>query len=232
MPGTAETRLRADELAGLATDVPGAPWTCRVDALLWWRVAGRPVRAAARAALPPAVRASAAPLVRVGALVRYHHSPVGPYSEVLGAVGLLGRAGPALHVPFIAVDSAASLVAGRRSWALPKVLGVFDGDARGGAVRAAGRGWGVTAVPHTSRVAAPGAGALRLLQQGPDARLLGAFVLGRGRVAAARVDVAVTGDGLTGWFPAGRCWGAVVSGGLLRLRPPSAPAPTRGAASA
>ena len=88
---------------------PGPPWTLEAAGVAW-------------------VHRGA-----VGALLRYASSPVGAYSEVWGAPAVSVRGGrPAITVPFMAVDSEASLEGGRANWALPKTLAIFgDGRADG-----------------------------------------------------------------------------------------------------
>ncbi len=84
------------------TDVPPPPWTCRL-------------RAVAR-------------VVRIGswvgalAVVRYDDTPVGPYAEAFTARAGLVHA----TVPWMVVDSEASVVGGREYWGLPKQLGRID----------------------------------------------------------------------------------------------------------
>ena len=63
----------------------------------------------------------------MGAFVHYLDTPVGPYAEVLASPAVLLRGGllAAAHIPFIAVDSEASVRGGRENWALPKTLARF-----------------------------------------------------------------------------------------------------------
>src|SRR3712207_3259982 len=123
-----------------------APWTVECDAVLW---VSRPSHGATDALARP-LRGSRVVAV-VGAVVRYSTSPVGPYAEVLGAVGGLGVAGPWASVPFMAVDSEPSLVGGRTTWGLPKTLAGVDGSPGAGTVTAhsaEGHRWAVTAAPR------------------------------------------------------------------------------------
>jgi len=63
----------------------------------------------------------------VGGMLRYRASPVGPYAEVWATPGIrVGRHGPELTIPFMAVDSLASLRGGRANWGLPKTLATFN----------------------------------------------------------------------------------------------------------
>jgi len=142
LEGVPESRLDERARAGLPTDAPPAPWTCRCDAVVWF---ARPARD-----LPGG---GGRPWLVAGALIDYADSPVGPYHEVLGLLAGFGRTGPVATVPFIAVDSPASLVGGRQNWALPKVLAQFaDGTA-------AGAGWTVSATARAVGPAVPTAAA-------------------------------------------------------------------------
>ncbi|GAB2682583.1 acetoacetate decarboxylase family protein [Thalassiella azotivora] len=232
--GAPETRLGREVLATLAAvrAVP-APWTCTLDALVWWAPVGSGRRAALAAVVPPSVRSGRRPLLVVGALVDYRDSPVGPYREAVGAVLLAGRDGLAVHVPFLAVDSTASLVGGRREWALPKTSATFDRPADGPPVSASGEGWHVTASARTvpRALAAPGLLVGRLVQlRGRDPVTTPVRVAGRVRPAVVRVAVRSAAGrqpgrrgraGLAGWWPRGRCAGARVDGATLLVRPPA-----------
>jgi hypothetical protein len=149
------------------------PWTVPLEGLVWVH------------------RAS------LGAFVRYHDSPVGPYSEVFAAQGM--------HVPFMAVDSEASMAAGRANWALPKEMAAFSGWS------AEGDGWSVAArvVSHGVRVPLAGAGELR-----QAVRTL-AWAYGVGRLV--RVDVAARG---VPWIAPGRHLGVRVERATLRVGVP------------
>lgn len=59
--------------------------------------------------------------------VDYHHSPVGPYREIMFVAGLVRRGLQlGFHISHIAVDSAASVVGGQANWWLPKSLLEFE----------------------------------------------------------------------------------------------------------
>jgi hypothetical protein len=137
VPGLPESTLKPEDLAALPAGVPLAPWECRIRAVIWVQRAappsfgwlGRPTRLA------------------MVALVEYLDSPVGTYHEVLA--GNLVRSGLAarLQVPFIAVDSLASVAGGRVNWALPKTVAGFETDLERASARAEGDGWSVTVRP-------------------------------------------------------------------------------------
>jgi hypothetical protein len=126
---------------------------------------------------------------------------VGPYDEVWAAPSL----SPALHIPFMAVDSEASMHAGRRNWALPKEIASFSGWS------AEGDGWSVAArvVSAGVRVPLAGAGRLRQAVRSP------AWAYGVGRLV--RVDVSVRG---IAWLAPGRHLGVHVERATLTVRAP------------
>src|SRR5437588_6813952 len=143
---------------------PPAPWTCRCQAVVW---SARPPRDAAEW-LPPAL-AGRRPLGVIGGLVRYLDTPVGPYDEVFAAIGLRRGRGLAGHIPFMAVDSAASVAGGRGNWALPKTLAAFAGDMP--SLQAAGDGWRAAIHARPVGPALPLRTAGANLQQWPDGSL-------------------------------------------------------------
>jgi hypothetical protein len=117
--GLPETVLPESLLARLpaAESVARAPWTTRCHVTSWLH----PVDAAALETFPAAIRPDSLEVV-AWALVRYDETPVGPYSEL--AATLLPDDGVG-HIPFIVVDSLASIVGGRVNWLLPKALADF-----------------------------------------------------------------------------------------------------------
>ena len=127
-----------------------------------------------RSSCPRALRGRRTLPVTVGALIRYRETPVGPYHEVLGSpVLLLGPARPAACVPFIAVDSLASVHGGRENWQLPKTLARFDWpeQPRGGfELDAEGRGWSVHATVRPRAARFPFAASRATARSRPRAR--------------------------------------------------------------
>jgi len=214
VPGVPESRLPAALLADLPDGSPGPPWACRVSAIVWWHRAPP----AALVLLPAPLAGTARRPYVVGALVRYLDSPVGPYEEVIGAV--LPRPLPLVHVPFIAVDSAASLHGGRAHWALPKAWARFEHIAQTGTVQANGDGWRVAARPSPIGPWLPVAGRLR----GQQLDAFGAPVTSTStvlaRCRAARVVVQVGSDhagepgSIADWLRAGRHRGILLAGRL------------------
>jgi Acetoacetate decarboxylase (ADC) len=118
--GLPETTLPYELLAKLPTSVSAAPWQTRCEVVTWLH----PLDDAALETLPETIRPAGIALV-AWALVRYADTPVGPYSEI--AATLIPADGSEYgHIPFIVVDSLASIVGGRANWLLPKALARFD----------------------------------------------------------------------------------------------------------
>lgn len=223
--GVPESTLGDATAARLPDRSAAAPWETRVDAVVWAHPATRHARELA------GVRAGGGRVVpvTVAAFVRYLESPVGPYHEVLAAPALLARAPlPAATVPFIAVDSLASIHGGRANWALPKTMAAFawaSGDeAAPTTIRADGVDaeppWSVTARVAPRRRRFPLALALRDVQLAPDGRELDIPVRVAGRAQLARVTVAASGPSLPSWLRHGRHWGVVVRGARMHVGAP------------
>lgn len=177
------------------------PWRCELTALVWWRLVPRP-----------------APRLAVAALVHYSSTPVGPYSEVLAALvrPALGR--PVVTVPFLAVDSAASVQSGRANWALPKESASFSGRP-GATTSATSTSWSVRAAGSAVAPPVPALLVARLEQPLPEGVLTAPLsVHGSARASRVRAEVS-RGPGVPRWFPAGRCWGASVRGVLTLGEP-------------
>lgn len=197
--------MSADSLAHTVVmaspDPPPAPWRCRVEAVVWWHRAA----AGSAALLAPGLRPG--PPLTVGAFVRYLDTPVGPYDEVLACPHLL--AGARLHLPFIAVDSAASVAGGRALWSLPKTLATFS--RAGSRLRAddAAGGWTVAADSQPSSPWLPVAGVLGNTQVDTDGRLRSSWTRAAGRGRLARVQVEAS-DALASWLRPGRHHGLVL----------------------
>jgi membrane protein YqaA with SNARE-associated domain len=195
-----------------------APWETVVQAVVWTHRA----TPEAVAQLPATLRAERTIPLTIGAFVRYLQTPVGPYSEVLASPVLLARAPlPAASVPFIAVDSLASIHGGRANWALAKTLAAFewtsDADALGhGPFRVRGEGthgpvaWSVAASVAPRRRRLPVRLPLRDMQVAPDGRELDIAIALRGQAQLATVEVTSEGPTLPSWLRAGRHRGYVL----------------------
>ncbi len=177
--------------ASSGTPTPAPPWTCRLSAVVRLGTSRR----------GPTVLAALA----------YAQTPVGPYGEAL-----LAELRPPLRitVPWIVVDSAASVAGGREHWGLPKELAQLEVDVGLDRDR-----------PHARVTLAGGSDGLRLDARafGPRLPVLGAAVLaqpGRGparlrfRGRARPAVVRATGGPSAGTGP-----GAVLDG-VLRLAAP------------
>jgi hypothetical protein len=178
--------------------------------VLWWHAA----TATARDVLPAVLAPRAGPPVTVGGLIIYRRGPVGPYREVFGSPVML-RGGLALiHVPFMAVDSPASVAGGRRNWALPKVEARFDGDLRPGGRVNVGTGDWALALSVTARPRSlPAWGAVGCAQVWPDGRVRRFSVRVHGRAALGAVHVEhPVASALGGWLRRGRHPAVLFSG--------------------
>jgi hypothetical protein len=209
--GVPESALADAVAAQLPPTSPPAPWHTRADLVMWLH------RAAPDAArhLPPLLSQRPTIPLTVGAFVRYHDTPVGPYGEILAAPVLLAEAPlPPACVPFIAVDSLASIRGGRENWDLPKTLARFAFGA--GTVSAHGDGWRVEARVSARPRALPIRLALRDRQ--PAAGLID--ILAAGRAQPAAVDLDVAGPELPRWLLPGRHPAIAIRDGRMRFGVP------------
>jgi len=207
LPGPPETALRREDLANLPASAPAAPWRVTARALFWTDRPDARARCAIEAVVPEEISADATPIATMGALIRYLETPVGRYSEIMGVVFYRRRGTVFTHIPFIAVDSPASVVGGRTNWALPKTLASFDGQpAHHTPMIASGGDWRVEATPTTRRLAVPLLlpKLLTLVQLSPHRTVWSVRPSGYGMVWPARADVRVTAQPtLRDWFPSG-----------------------------
>ncbi len=219
LPGVPESRLDSETTAQLPQATPPPPWEAAVDAVLWVQHAARGVDAT----LPPGLRPRRGLRVGIGGFVRYRDTPVGSYDELLACPTLVRGGLWRLHVPLIAVDSPASLHAGRAHWALPKVLAGFAGrPEHGQLLEARGQRWWVRARIAASGPAVPARLRVSLAQVWPDGVVRAFPVTFRGRVRIARVRVAVSEDAsFSGWLKSGTHLGVLLSDTHMRLPAPS-----------
>lgn len=220
LPGIPEVTLSDALVATLPENRADAPWTCECSAMLWLGRGGR----AAASALPPALQGSYA-LGTVGGFVHYTATPVGPYDEVLGAIGALSGSRPWGNIALMAVDSPTSLVGGRTNWAMPKTLARFDGTPAAGrtvtAVGDDGVAWSVTATARAIGPAVPVRTKAVARQQFSDGRVGESVLTFSGRVRPAFLTVKVTSEGsLSRWLRSGRHVGAVIERAGFTLGPP------------
>jgi hypothetical protein len=208
-----------DLLSGTPAEMPPAPWRSSVDALLWLH----PATPAARALLPPQLAARAGIPVTIGGLISYRDGPVGPYGEVFGAPIMLRGAPLLSHIPFMAVDSAASVAGGRGNWALPKQLADFDGDpGQPGAVTARGDSWELrittTARPRRLPMTMTTMLAAQVWADG-HVRTFSVRMRGQARLARVKVEH-LAASPLGDWLVEGRHLAVLVSG-RQDVSPPS-----------
>lgn len=201
--GVPQTVLADD--VGLPEEAPAAPWRTAMRAVVWQ---GAPSRAA-RLAAGPVASASRVAMV-LGGLISYDDTPVGAYDEVIGVVGLLSGRGVEATVPFIAVDSPASVVGGRVNWALPKALARFTGTPSDG-MSAEGDGWAVRVSVRALGFSVPFRTRGRIVQPWPggETRRARVSMSGRARPAAVRVHVEAEPT-LSAWLRSGWHVGAVL----------------------
>jgi hypothetical protein len=206
--GVPECHLDPAVLARLPGEAAPAPWDLECRAVLWLGRGGR----SAALALPLGLRGSRA-LAVVGGMVGYTATPVGEYAEVTGVVVTHDRLRPVAHVAFMAVDSPASVVGGRVSWALPKTLATFEGAA-GGTTTAVGGGparWRVRVTPTAIGPRVPVHGRLSVRQLFPGGRIGDSRLTGRATARLAAVRVEVESDGpLPTWLRPGRHLGVLL----------------------
>jgi hypothetical protein len=210
VPGVPESTLDAGTAATLPATAPAAPWSVASAGVVWW---SRP-RGAAASSAAAAAAGRGKPVAVIGGLISYAATPVGPYHEVFG--GIASRRGRSVEVsiPFMAVDSADSLVGGRQNWSLPKVLASFTGEpGRDWGLFASGDGWTVrvTARPLGPRLPAKMKGLV--VQRWPDGAVRSAMLDGHGRsrLALVNVDVSSSVGDLAAWLRPGRHLGVVTS---------------------
>jgi hypothetical protein len=210
--GVPETALSPHAIDALPTSTPGAPWHVQMSALMW-RQRTRPEAAAA---VPAALAVRSGGITNSG-FVNYSQTPVGPYAETMAAISVRGGVLPRVHIPFIAVDSAPSVHAGRAHWALPKVLASFTWT-EPGEVRADGDGWWLSARVVRTGPRIPLLGRSTAVQLRPDGRtgVATTGMRGWGRVVTVQVDVDPDAS-FASWLVAGSHRGVLVTGARLSM---------------
>lgn len=218
IPCVPESALAAGLAARLPETVPGPPWHCRVEVVIWCHRAS----GAAIDALPAPLRSRATGPLTIGMMVRYLDSPVGAYTEIAASSHLVRGRPLRAHVPFIAVDSFASLHAGRTNWAMPKAWADFAGHpADGTPMSGSGDGWRVGVTPHAYGPRLPLAAASGVEQVRADGSSLSMPVRLAGLGRLARVDTDVTSTGaLAQWLRPGRHTGVLISRARLTVGAP------------
>ena len=155
----------------------------------------------------------------VAGFVRYHRTPVGAYDELLASPTLVGGGLWRLHLPLIAVDSLASLHAGRAHWALPKTLAEFSGaPASRRSVEARGPGWSLHAAVVARGPTVPVWMRVSLAQVRGTGEVVTFPVVFRGPAQLARVEVTVSESAsFADWLRPGIHLGVLLRGVRMRL---------------
>jgi hypothetical protein len=124
-----------------------------------------------------------------------------------------------VHIPFIAVDSVASVHGGRAHWALPKALASFSWTGSTGA-RVDGDGWWLAARVVRKGPPVPVFGRSTCVQVRPDGRVGTAKVAmrGHGRLVSVEVDVDPAAS-YADWLVPGRHFGVLVASARLTMGP-------------
>lgn len=216
VPGVRGSELTAQMRARLPESAPKAPWLLSASALVWVAPA---THAAARARQ---AGVAGRPLAVGGMFISYRLTPVGPYEEVIGFLILRGVWRVVVHIPFIAVDSPASALAGRVNWSLPKTLAQFSGGVlkeRWASARHAD--WQVRARARALLGPLPLRLRFVLAQASADGRPRRSSGRARVRFTPALVRVRTSGPPeLTGWLCSGVYPGALVMRFDGELGPP------------
>lgn len=202
IPSVTESMISSALAERLPTPVP-APWTTSGSGLVWMHRATASATAYQQRGL---VYDRALPLT-VAAFLRYEEGPVGAYDELLAMPNvLLRKRRPSLAVPFIAVDSEASIAGGRANWALPKAFAEFDWQLRDGLpsrIQARGDGWSAEARLLWSGPRMPLWLRTQQTQVRADGSTIGVPVRSSGIGRAARVEVRTDGPTLPRWLSSG-----------------------------
>lgn len=217
LPGVPESRLEPAVVSRLPSATPLPPWDTTADAVLWAHQAA----AAAGTVLPQGVRGRRVLGFAIAGFLRYHHTPVGAYNELLASPTLVRGGLWRLHVPVIAVDSPASVHAGRTHWALPKMLAEFSGaPAASRSVEARGSGWSLNATVAARGPTVPAWMRVSLAQVRSTGEVVTFSATFRGPVRLARVEVTMSESAsFADWLLPGSHLGLLLRDVRIRLRP-------------
>ena len=208
--------------AALATRLPAAPpapWTTSGSGLVWLHRAS----ATALDLHQRGLQFDRSLPVTVGAFLRYEKGPVGAYDEILAIpTVVLRKRRPSLPVPFIAVDSEASVAGGRANWALPKTLAEFEWQGRDGLphhLRAEGEDWSAEAKVLWSGPRMPLWLRGRQTQVRADGSIVTVPLRSRGVGRVARVEIRTEGPTLPNWLLGGVHFGLTIEHVVHRILP-------------
>jgi hypothetical protein len=218
IPSVPESEITEELASRLPRAVP-APWKTSGSGLVWLHRATPGADAHHQRGL---TFARSIPLT-MGAFLRYDEGSSGPYDEILAAPTFVYRnRHVSFPVPFIAVDSEASVAGGRENWAIPKTLAEFDwrtSDGRPDRLAATGEGWSVQA--HV-RWAGP---RMLLYSRGSqvqvraDGEVVTVPVRSRGIGRLARVEVSSDGPSISSWLRSGVHMGVAVESAKHTILP-------------
>ncbi len=216
IPSVPESAISEALAAGLPQAIP-APWRTSGCGLLWLYRA--PAGAASYHQHGLAFERSV-PL-GIAAFLRYEQGPVGSYDELIAMPTVLIRKRRlSLAVPFIAVDSEASIAGGRANWALPKTLAEFDWEQRDGLpqrISAHGDGWSAQARTVRLGPRMPLWARAQQTQVRADGSLAVVPVRSRGVGRIARVEVQSSGPTLPAWLVSGVHIGVAIERVMHRI---------------
>lgn len=218
IPSVPESAISAG-LAARLPAAPPAPWTTSGSGLVWLHRASQ----AAADHHQRGLQFDRSLPVTVGAFLRYDQGPVGAYDEILAIpTVVLRRRRPSLPVPFIAVDSEASLAGGRANWALPKTLAEFQWQERDGLphhLLAEGEGWSAEANVLLSGPRMPLWVRGSQTQVRADGSIVTVPLRSRGVGRLARVEVRTEGPTLPSWLLSGVHLGLAIEHVVHRILP-------------
>jgi hypothetical protein len=214
--GMPETVLPDDVVAGLPATAAPAPWSTRCRVTTWWH---KPRRESLDV-FPEVLRPERV-IAIAWSVVQYSDTPVGPYDEIVAAP--IPRGGR-VHIPFICVDSPASVVGGRANWLLPKALASFERTGRRSVTvtpqQPTGPAWSVTATARPLSPPLPFTSKFAVAQCSTDGAV-GSFparMRGLARYASVTVDGYAEGP-LAALLRTGRHRGVVVTHGRFTAGP-------------
>ncbi len=218
IPSVPESEITEAFAARLPRATP-APWRASGSGLVWLHTAAPGAQAHHQRGL---TYARSIPLT-MGAFLRYDEGSAGPYDEILTAPTFVCRnRRVSFPVPFIAVDSTASVAGGRDNWAIPKTLAEFDwrtDDGRPDRLAATGEGWSVRAHVRWTGPRMPLYSRGSQVQVRADGEVVTVPVRSRGIGRLARVEVSADGPSISRWLKSGIHMGVAVESARHMILP-------------
>jgi hypothetical protein len=218
IPSVPESEITSELASRLPRATP-APWTASGSGLVWLHRAGPGAEAHHQRGL---TFARSIPLTMC-AFLRYDEGSAGPYDEILAAPTFVYRnRRVSFPVPFIAVDSEASLVGGRDNWAIPKTLAEFDWQTSGGRpdrIAVSGEGWSVEAHVRGTGPRVPLYLRGSQAQVRADGEVVTVPIRSRGVGRLARIEVSADGPSISSWLRSGVHMGVAVESAQHKILP-------------